>query len=496
MTAILQYLLNLPKGQFKAEPGKDDANMKELLNFLKDQELVQQYAAKEGVSQERIDAFRQLIENQFVADVPNGVFKADNEEQHQALLGNLKHMQELGILKPLASKADQAGETPATQPVPAQTIVHVVNAPAQQLSVQDVLGRDNELAKMEEIKSLYPMGLALTFSEANQLYIKYSFDDRVENEKTKRDYTSRMNKIIEVCGNRYLHQLEPDDVVQIELEMLETPSPKQEKRSSRSNWSTKKTDQIPELKTLARSTVSERLRHLKAVYSMMIKKRRYRGENPVEYWEALVSSQERKNRAAKTIRSVERVEVIFNGDYYAQFREKAPNMYLLLMTAIVTGMRASSIARLREEDLMISVGGTPMIDVTRDKTVAGVRQVPLPRPLFEALKEYLKQNKNMGFTADLDDNYSSAISKANQRFKKLFGGESAEQLNAHEMRRSFNEYLKKKGVQLDVRSAVMGHKQREVNVVSYTTGFSVDESAEVISTIQEDLLQLMKFRWP
>ena len=171
-------------------------------------------------------------------------------------------------------------------------------------------------------------------------------------------------------------------------------------------------------------------------------------------------------------------------------------MYLLLMTAIVTGMRASSIARLREEDLMISVGGTPMIDVTRDKTVAGVRQVPLPRPLFEALKEYLKQNKNMGFTADLDDNYSSAISKANQRFKKLFGGESAEQLNAHEMRRSFNEYLKKKGVQLDVRSAVMGHKQREVNVVSYTTGFSVDESAEVISTIQEDLLQLMKFRWP
>ncbi len=187
MTAILQYLLNLPKGQFKAEPGKDDANMKELLNFLKDQELVQQYAAKEGVSQERIDAFRQLIENQFVADVPNGVFKADNEEQHQALLGNLKHMQELGILKPLASKADQAGETPATQPVPAQTIVHVVNASSEQLSAQDVLGRDNELAKMEEIKSLYPMGLALTFSEANQLYIKYSFDDRVENEKTKRD---------------------------------------------------------------------------------------------------------------------------------------------------------------------------------------------------------------------------------------------------------------------------------------------------------------------
>jgi integrase len=495
MTAILQYFLNLPKGQFKAEPGKDEANMKELLNFLKDQDLVKQYAAKEGVSQERIEAFRQLIENQFVADVPNGVFKADNEEQHQALLGNLKLMNEMGILESLASKVDQAEETSVPQPVPAQTIVHVVNAPAEQLSVQEIMGRDNELAKMEEIKSLYPLGLALTLSEANQQYIQYSFDDRVENGKTKRDYTSRMKKIIEVCGNRYLHELEPDDVVQIELEMLETPSPKQQKRSSTSNRSAKKTDLSPELKTLARSTVSERLRHLKAVYSKMIAKRRYRGENPVECWEALVSSKERKNRAAKSIRSVERVEVIFNGDYYAQFREKAPNMYLLLMTAIVTGMRASSIARLREEDLMISVGGTPMIDVTRDKTVAGVRQVPLPRPLYDALKDYLKNNKNMGFTADPDDNYASAISKANRRFKKLFGGESAEQLNAHDMRRSFNEYLKKKGVQLDVRSAVMGHSQREVNVVSYTNGVSVDESAEVISTIQEDLLQLMKFQW-
>lgn len=379
--------------------------------------------------------------------------------------------------------------------VPAQTIVHVVNAPAEQLSVQEVLGRDKELAKMEEIKSLYPLGLALTLSEANQQYIQYSFDDRIENGKTKRDYISRMKKIIEVCGNRYLHELEPDDVVQIEKEMLETPSPKQQKRSSKSNRSTKKTDLSPELKTLARSTVSERFRHLKAVYSKMIAKRRYRGENPVECWEALVSSKERKDRAAKSIRSVERVEVIFNGDYYAQFREKAPNMYLLLMTAIVTGMRASSIGRLREEDLMISVGGTPMIDVTRDKTVAGVRQVPLPRPLYDALKDYLKKNKNMGFTADPDDNYASAISKANRRFKKLFGGESVEQLNAHDMRRSFNEYLKKKGVQLDVRSAVMGHTQREVNVVSYTNGVSVDESAEVISTIQEDLLQLMKFQW-
>jgi integrase len=145
---------------------------------------------------------------------------------------------------------------------------------------------------------------------------------------------------------------------------------------------------------------------------------------------------------------------------------------------------------------MISVSGTPMIDITRDKTVAGVRQVPLPRPLFDALKDYLKKNKNMGFKGDTADNYSSAISKANRRFKKLFGGQTAEQLNAHDMRRSFNEYLKTRGVQLDIRSAVMGHSQREVNVVSYTTGISVDESSDVISLIQEDVLQLMKFQFP
>lgn len=489
------YIVNLPKGQIMAEPGTDDANKAELLEFLRDEELIKQYAAKEGVSLERIKAFQQHLQDQFFLDVPNGVFKADTPEQHQALMGNLHALKDSQILQQLAAKVEQLVPAPATA-TPAPTIVQVVNAPQQQLGLQDALGHDKELAKMEEIKSLYPLGLALTFSQAHQLYLKYSFNDKPEHAKTVRDYTSRLNKIIELCGDRYLHDLESDDVIQIEMAMLETPSSKPRKQTAAKQKSGNPPAESDKPQYLTRQTVNERLRHLKAVYTKMIAKRQYRGENPFDLWEALVSSKERKRNGNKSIRSVERVEVIFNGDYYGQFRDKAPNMYLLLMTAIVTGMRASSIARIKEEDLMISVGGTPMIDVTRDKTVAGVRQVPLPKPLFDALKDYLRKNKNMGFTADPTDNYSSAISKANRRFKKLFGCETAEQLNAHDMRRSFNEYLKKRGVQLDIRSAVLGHSQREVNVVSYSNGITVDESSDVISTIQEDLLQLMKFQWP
>lgn len=487
MPKPLGYYVNLPKGQITAEPGDDDANKNELLAFLKNEELTKQYAEKEGV--ERIDAGSQTMEEIFSIDLPNGIFKADTAEQHEALMNNLRSLKDAGILQPLATKIPQPAKAVAT--LPAQTIVQVVTPNQQQLGVQDVLGYDKDLRKMEEIKSLYHAGLALTLSDANEIYIQYSFDQKPENAKTIQDYRSRMNTIIEICGNRCLHELEDDDVVQIEFALMQTPTSRPQK-----GIVTKKRSDEDKPQLLRRRTVSERLRHLKAVYNMMIARKRYCGENPFDYWQSVVSSKERKKDGAKSIRSVERVEVIFNGDYYKQFRENAPNMYLLLMTAIVTGMRASSIARLKEEDLMISVGGTPMIDVTRDKTVAGVRQVPLPQPLFDALKDYLNKNKNMGFKADTADNYSSAISKANGRFKKLFGGETAEQLTAHDMRRSFNEYLKKRGVQLDIRSAVMGHSQREVNVVSYTNGISVDESSDVISSVQEDLLKLMKFQWP
>ena len=488
MPKPLGYYVNLPKGQITAEPGDDDANKNELLAFLKNEELTKQYAEKEGV--ERVDARAQTMEEIFSIDLPNGIFKADTAEQHEALMNNLRSLKDAGILQPLATKIPQPAKAVAT--LPAQTIVQVVTPNQQQLGVQDVLGYDKDLRKMEEIKSLYHAGLALTLSEANEIYIKFSFDDNVKNAKTIKDYRSRMNTIIEICGNRFLHELENDDVVQIENALLETPTSRPQKKVV----TKKKLNEDDKPQVLNRSTISERLRHLKAVYNMMIARRRYFGENPFDYWQSIVSSKDRKRDGKKSIRSVERVEVIFNGDYYKKIRGDAPNMYLLLMTAIVTGMRASSIARLKEEDLMISVGGTPMIDVTRDKTVAGVRQVPLPLPLFDALKDFLKKNKNMGFKADIADNYSTAISKANRRFKKIFNGETAEQLTAHDMRRSFNEYLKKRGVQLDIRSAVMGHNQREVNVVSYTNGISVDESADVVSTVQEDLLKLMKFQWP
>lgn len=489
MPKPLGYYVNLPKGQITAEPGDDDANKNELLAFLKNEELTKQYAEKEGV--ERVDAGAQTMEEIFSIDLPNGIFKADTAEQHEALMNNLRSLKDAGILQPLATKIPQPAQAAVVPPV--QTIVQVVSPHhQQQLGVQDVLGYDKELQKMEEIKSLYHAGLAFTLSEANETYIKFSFDDNLKNAKTIKDYRSRMNTIIEICGDRFLHELENDDVVQIENALLETPTSRPQKKVV----TKKKLNEADKPQVLNRRTISERLRHLKAVYNMMIARRRFFGENPFDYWQSIVSSKDRKRDGRKSIRSVERVEVIFNGSYYKQFRENAPNMYLLLMTAIVTGMRASSIARLKEEDLMVSVGGTTMIDVTRDKTVAGVRQVPLPKPLFDALKDYLKKNKNMGFKADTADNYSSAISKANGRFKKIFGGETAEQLTAHDMRRSFNEYLKKRGVQLDIRSAVMGHNQREVNVVSYTNGISVDESADVVSTVQEDLLKLMKFQWP
>lgn len=489
MSRTFSYTVNLPKGQIKAEPGADDKNKNELLAFLKEEDLIKQYAAKEGV--DLIDSGGQTLEEVFSIDLPNGIFKAETDEQHEALMSNLRSMKDAGILQPLATKIAQPAQAAVVPPV--QTIVQVVSPHhQQQLGVQDVLGYDKELQKMEEIKSLYHAGLAFTLSEANETYIKFSFDDNVKNAKTIKDYRSRMNTIIEICGDRFLHELENDDVVHIENALMETPTSRPQKKVV----TKKRSSEEDKPQVLNRSTISERLRHLKAVYSMMIARRRYFGENPFDYWQSIVSSKDRKRDGTKSIRSVERVEVIFNGDYYKNIRGDAPNMYLLLMTAIVTGMRASSIARLKEEDLMISVGGTPMIDVTRDKTVAGVRQVPLPLPLFDALKDFLKKNKNMGFIADISDNYSTAISKANRRFKKIFNGETAEQLTAHDMRRSFNEYLKKRGVQLDIRSAVMGHNQREVNVVSYTNGISVDESADVVSSIQEDLLKLMKFQWP
>lgn len=220
------YFVNLPKGQISAEPGADDANKNELLAFLKNEELTKQYAEKEGV--ERIDAGSQTMEEIFLIDLPNGIFKADTPEQHKALMNNLQSMKDAELLRPLATKVLQPAVAVAAPP--AQTIVQVVSPLQQQLGVQDVLGYDKELRKMEEVKSLYHAGLALTLSQANEAYIKYSFDNKPEKQNTIKDYRSRMNSIIEIVGDRYLHELEEDDVVQIEKTLMDTPTSRPQKK--------------------------------------------------------------------------------------------------------------------------------------------------------------------------------------------------------------------------------------------------------------------------
>jgi hypothetical protein len=64
MSRTFSYTVNLPKGQIKAEPGADDKNKNELLAFLKDEDLIKQYAAKEGV--DLIDSAGQICQTGFL----------------------------------------------------------------------------------------------------------------------------------------------------------------------------------------------------------------------------------------------------------------------------------------------------------------------------------------------------------------------------------------------------------------------------------------------
>mgnify|MGYP000325991098 FL=1 len=178
-------------------------------------------------------------------------------------------------------------------------------------------------------------------------------------------------------------------------------------------------------------------------------------------------------------------------------RDEKPNIYLIVMTGLVTGMRVSSVGRLTAADLKISMKGTHYIDISGDKTIAGNRDIPIPQILFESLHEHLTAHGNFGLTErGGGKGYSDAVNKPIKAFLKEHRLEGVhKKLSFHAFRKSFNDHLLKCGVEQYICGAVLGHVDETMTTGVYAKTPSVDVLAERIDHHQIEILNYLTFTW-
>ncbi len=242
-------------------------------------------------------------------------------------------------------------------------------------------------------------------------------------------------------------------------------------------------------------TVDNKVGFLRAVINFLIKQGVFIGANPASA-KNLVSKRERRKGGTKPI-AYNDLKAIFGDGRFAQMRVKKPEIYLIVMTGLVTGMRVSSVARLQAEDLKISMSGTPYIDISADKTVAGNRDIPIPRILFDALKRHLSVNGGFGLVKrDAGKGFSDAVNKPIKAFLKehRLDGQH-EKLSFHAFRKSFNDHLLRQSVEQYICGAVLGHVDESMTTGVYARTPSVDVLATRIGKHQEDILEYLNFRY-
>lgn len=440
---INAYTTNFPQNSTVAS-ASEGAQLAQLFAILERTKMLDYYDSIVGIEHHRTNA---TDNSNFTCDIQNGIFEAQTVEQHEALIEYLHMLESCGRLKPKTQISPQKDTDQATSD-------SVTHSPTQ-VSKEELI---DEL--MRNAKLHYPCGIPLDLMTALNLYCTYM------NREPSVDEISRIKKLTSYLGDRPLHGYSNNDFT---------------------NY------QNNEIKRLNVRTIDERIALVRRIYNKLIGRGAYTGKNPLEKWTPSISSHSRKSKAAEDIASIDQVISVYGSDEFAEFGESHKSFYLIVNVAIVTGMRISSICRLKKNDLIETIDGIPVISVVSDKSQAGKRLVPVPKILFETLKSYLADNPTFGLKSRGTKGYSDSIKKFKDSFFGLNPHFNKELLNPHGLRASLNNYLMESDVDEAYRCSLLGQKFLSVNNKYYAKPITTSILLERLKGIQEFILSKLNF---
>jgi integrase len=288
---------------------------------------------------------------------------------------------------------------------------------------------------------------------------------------TQNDYASYGKEMVEFWGDRDIRTLAERDISNLIIHL----------RSAAGNDP---------------RTIDNKTGYVRAVINFLIKHGRHPGPNPASD-KNLVSKREKRKAGTKPF-AYNDLKVVFGGEEFLRFGRQRPEIYLICMVGLVTGMRVSSVARLTAADLKRSMHGTPYIDISNDKTIAGNRDIPIPELLFSALSQFFDDHDDFGLPEREDGKgYSDQLNKPLKAFMKVHGYDKRyTKMSFHAFRKSFNQYLLTNQVERYICGAILGHVDESMTTGVYADPPSVDFLAEKICPKQVELLEYLGFGYP
>lgn len=162
------------------------------------------------------------------------------------------------------------------------------------------------------------------------------------------------------------------------------------------------------------------------------------------------------------------------------------------MLALISGCRISEITSL--ESSQIRSKPVPRIKITASKTLAGIRDVPIPQAFFDELFDFTpKSGPIFKYVSRLGKGSGNAVS---QKFNRhlIETKTKRSKLVFHSLRKFLNDLCLKSKINIEPRCQFFGHELENVNVQTYASKFQIEEMAEIFSPIQSKLLATINWK--
>lgn len=227
-------------------------------------------------------------------------------------------------------------------------------------------------------------------------------------------------------------------------------------------------------------TVDNKIGCIRALFNFAIKQGYYHeAKNPAA--DRIIISKREKIKSGYQIFELQELQKIFSVDFPTD-----PDYTMCRMLGLFTGCRISEITSLTKKQFYTSPHGVLYFKILDSKTAAGMREVPVPE--WIGLGSYIegKEDRLFKYKDRLDKGSGNAVS---QKFKRQMADLkiSREKLVFHSLRKFLNDYMLKHDVPFEARCQFVGHEIDNVNVQSYSKKFSVDQLAELIFPVLEQL---------
>jgi site-specific recombinase XerD len=237
-------------------------------------------------------------------------------------------------------------------------------------------------------------------------------------------------------------------------------------------------------------TIDNKIATLRALFNFAKKQGYYLAENPAE--DRRLLSKKDKIKSGYAIFEEKEIMAIFASEFLKTQKTKSPDYYWVLVLTLISGCRVGEITGLTVPQIKIEKDFFTL-KITDSKTLAGIREVPIPLELMEMGFENFLKNKTEGVFKYNHRPGKGAGNAAGKMFRRNLESVKINnpKLVYHSLRKFTNDFFQKFGVEFEPRCQFFGHEIDNVNVNFYTKKYTANQLFEITKSAQKALIEMI-----